>query len=166
MYIRSIQTRDHVEILGINAESTPGVSHLDGDELRRIASIASITCIASESGLISGYLFAFADSDPYDGEEFRRFLTDLDRPFIYVDQLAVRAMYRHMGVASALYENLAQRSKEMNIYTLCCEVNLRPLNIASLQFHERRRFQKLGEMETSDGRLVALLHKELSRGLS
>lgn len=161
MYIRSIETRDYMEILGINAEAIPGVVRLDENELSRIVSIASVACVAVESGLIAGYMFGFDSGDAYDGEEFRRFGVEFDQPFMYVDQLAVSTMFRRQGIGSALYGHLTQRSRELGIYTLCCEVNLEPLNVASTQFHERHRFKKLGEMNTSDGRLVALLHKAL-----
>jgi predicted GNAT superfamily acetyltransferase len=158
--ICKIRAEDFGDILKINAESSPNVAKLDDGELRRLAALASIALVATDSRHVVGYVLGIASSDVYEGEEFQAFQAILDEPFLYVDQVAVCANARGANIASQMYAHLQQRSHELGIHILCCEVNRRPANLVSMEFHRKLGFESIGEMETRDGRSVFLLRKE------
>jgi predicted GNAT superfamily acetyltransferase len=157
--VRPITAEDFDEILSINSESVPHVADLDDEELRRLVTLASVVWVAESAMRVVGYLVGMSDSDGYDGEEFGWFLKRFDQPFMYVDQIAVDARARRANVASQMYGHLAHWCITLNINLLCCEVNMRPANSISVSFHEKFGFKRLDELETSDGRRVALLYK-------
>lgn len=159
--VRQVCVEDFDEILKINSESGPGVVTLDEKELRRVFSLSSVSLVATEADQVVGYLLGNSSSDPYDCEEIQFFRTALHQPFWYINQVAVGAKARRTGIASRMYGDLLRRCRNLNIATLCCEVNLRPANPASLRFHERLGFARVREIKTADGRLAVLMLKHL-----
>ena len=160
VHIRQINAEDFDDVLKINAESAPNVAKLNDAELRRLTVLASIALVAVDSVRVAGYVLAMSSSDVYEGEEFQSFLAEFDEPFLYIDQVAVSAKARGANIASQMYAYLRQGCHELGIFTLCCEVNLRPANPVSMKFHRKLGFVSIGEMGTRDGRLVALLRME------
>jgi uncharacterized protein len=67
------------------------------------------------------------------------------------------------GVGRALYAELAKLAGTLGARFLCCEVNTSPANPGSLEFHRRLGFTQIGTMDTTDGRTVALLRRDLAR---
>ena len=159
-HIRRARPEDFHEILKINAESSPHVARLEPEDLRRLAALASVAWVAMDSVRVVGYVLAFLSSDVYEGEEFQAFRGRSERPFLYIDQVAVCAKARGANIASQMYAWLQQRSRELGIFTLCCGVNLRPANPVSMRFHRKLGFEIVSELDTQDGLLVALLHKQ------
>lgn len=157
--IRQVRTDDFDSILRINAECSPNVAKLDTDELRRLVAFDGVAWVAEHETHVVGYLLGMSSAAAYDGEEFQWFRSSLDQPFLYIDQIAVGAEARRTNVAAQLYEHLIEHSRAHSIHVLCCEVNLRPANPASLKFHDKLGFEKTGELETGDGRRVALLFR-------
>jgi predicted GNAT superfamily acetyltransferase len=160
LHIRPVGDGDFDDILKINAESSPHVAELDAQDLRRLAALASIALVAADCVRVVGYMLAFSSSDVYEGEEFQSFRARLVEPFLYIDQVAVCAAARRANIASQMYAWLLQRSRELGIFSLCCGVNMRPPNPVSLNFHGKLGFESIGELQTSDGLLVALMCKE------
>lgn len=62
----------------------------------------------------------------------------------------------------ALYAELAKLAGTLGAQFLCCEVNTSPANPGSLEFHRRLEFTQIGAMDTSDGRTVPLLRRDLA----
>ena len=163
LLIRPIRVEDYLDILRINSEAARHVAKLDERELHRLVALARVAWVAERTTGVCGYLLAMSNSDDYDGEEFCGFEQRLLQPFMYIDQIAIDFNLRRGGIASQMYERLMRWSLEHNRFVLCCEVNLRPPNPTSMKFHEVLGFEPLGEMQTSDGRLVALFCKHLPR---
>ncbi len=143
----------------------PHVAKLDEAELRRLTSISELAWVAEDSGRVLGYLMAMSDSAAYEGEEFRWFRGRFDRPFLYIDQVAVDPEARRAQIARRLYAHAERWGLQfLGAERLCCEVNLRPANAVSMRFHEGLGFAKVQELETADGRLVALMCKDIAGG--
>ncbi len=157
LQVRCARADDAERILRINFQCAPHVAKLDGQELRRLVGLASVAWVAESNLRVDGYLIGMLSSDDYDGEEFRYFLKIVDQPFIYVDQIAVDPRARRASVGSQLYKHLVEWSIKQNVYILCCEVNVRPVNPISMRFHEEFGFKRLAEIETTDRRRVAML---------
>ena len=160
--VRALSLSDSEEVLRINSESRPGVASLDTAEIERLIAIPNehLVIDGPERGLL-GYLLAFRNDASYDGEEFVSF-TEMDlEAFIYIDQVAVDAGFRQAGLASTLYGVLEERAKDSFASYLCCEINLNPPNPTSLAFHRNKGFNQTGNLNTKDGRTVALMTKRL-----
>ncbi len=159
---RPLQRIDSDNVLRINATASPAVAKLDADELARLMKLSDAhTVVLDRDGSVVGYALIFADSADYDGEEFLAFRTSLSPPFVYVDQVAISSEVRRTGFGMALYAALQSAAIASGATSLCCEVNTRPPNPASLAFHSRLGFQQVGAMSTKDGRKVALFAKRL-----
>lgn len=149
-------------MLSINERSRPEVAALDPTELARLMSLGGLHLVA-EAGdrTVVGYALAFANGDPYDGEEFQHFTARLRQPFIYIDQVAAVQDRQRQGIGRKLYAALAEHAKARSITTLCCEVNTSPPNPVSLEFHRRLGFEQFDQGTVLDGRRVAYLVSHL-----
>jgi predicted GNAT superfamily acetyltransferase len=152
---------DAPQVLRVNASGRPGVARLDDAELARLLSLPNEHLVATDEGAAFAYALAFHRAAPYDGEEFRVLRSALTQPFIYIDQVAVAAGSRGRGMGRALYAELERIAYQHKIRVLCCEVNSRPANPASLAFHQRMGFEFLASLAVSDGREVELLTRTL-----
>ena len=161
VHIRQMRAGDFADILKINAASSPSVAKLNDAELGRLAALASLALVATDSVRVVGYVLAMSSSDIYEGEEFQSFLARFDEPCLYIDQVAVCCNARGANIASQMYAYLQQRCHELGIFTLCCEVNQRPANPVSMEFHQKLGFETIDEMQTRDGRWVTLLRKRI-----
>lgn len=155
--VRAIVASDFASILRINRECLPHVAVLDEPELRRLTAIDGFHAVAGHDGNVMGYALAMWSEAAYDGEEFQHLSARLRDRFLYVDQIAVSAAARGGKLGSLMYAHLRSACEERGIGILCCEVNLEPLNRASLEFHRGQGFVAFDELETADGRRVALL---------
>ena len=154
---RNFAGGDADALLQLNSGCQPHVARLDRAELDRLLELGAIVLVAEGEGAMTGYLIAFPDMAPYDGDEFQYFQVHLGRPFLYIDQVAVSASFRLRGVARLLYDAVAAQLGLTAAMKRCCEVNIDPPNPGSMDFHERMGFERLAELQVSDGRTVALL---------
>jgi uncharacterized protein len=152
---------DFASILAINSAAVPNVASPNESELKRLIGVGDLVLVAEDAGRIVGYLIGMLDTARYDGEEFQHFTRLAADSFLYIDQIAVLMHARHQGVGSHLYADAIRWSVERGIARLCCEVNLQPENPSSLSFHRKHGFDDVGRLKTADGRLVALLSKEV-----
>jgi uncharacterized protein len=159
--VRPLASADSSAILRINASHWPAVASLDHAELDRLLALSDAHRVAVAGDAVVGYMLVFARHSAYDGEEFQHFRAQLPDPFLYVDQVAVEPAHRRMGIGRRLYQALLELAGQQPIAWLCCEVNLRPPNPASLDFHRRLGFTVMGNGDTLDGRRVAFLARKL-----
>jgi uncharacterized protein len=158
--LRRARPVDRDRILAINAQGAPGVSVLNPGEIERLFRLSIWFRVAERSSALAAYLIALRSGSDYDGEEYLWFMKRLPE-FLYVDQVAVATDARGGGVGSALYDDLESFAAGQGIHHLTLEVNLRPENLPSLSFHDRRGFREIDRLETIDGRLVSLRMKEI-----
>lgn len=136
----------------------------------RLASLAIVFLVAESAGVadaqrrVVGFLLALPPHVPYDSPNYQWFEERYD-DFVYIDRVAVAPGDRGSGVGRALYEaldaTLAAGSAATGAPRLCCEVNLRPPNPGSLEFHRRLGFVPVGEQDTEEAtKRVVLLVRE------
>jgi predicted GNAT superfamily acetyltransferase len=159
--IRPAHEPDYTAILALNNEADPRVFQLTQATLQTLLTQATLTWVAIMNDAVAGYLIGLACTASYDGEEFGWFRTR-GEGFLYVDQVVVAADYRGKGIGTALYSSLEAWARRHGWTSITCEVHLAPPNPESYAFHRRRGFAELERLDTSDGRRVALLHKELT----
>lgn len=159
--IRPAHEADFAAILRLNNEADPRVFQLTQETLKTLIGQSTLTWVAQDEGVITGYLIALACTATYDGEEFEWF-RGRGEGFMYVDQVVVDLEYRGRGIGTAFYAALESWARRHGWTALTCEVHLAPPNPESYAFHRRRGFEELDRLDTADGRRVALLHKELT----
>ena len=153
--IRDAVRGDLPSVVAINSASAPGVGPVALDELEDLRQRATVFWIAGQPNRVAAYLFGFADSADYDGEEFGWFRAR-EAGFLHIDQVAVAPWARHAGLGRTLYAHAARAAQARGLVRLTCGVNLRPPNPASLRFHAARSFREVGRLETRDGYLVSM----------
>lgn len=160
--VLSLQPGDAEAVLRLNAAATPAVFALDASELARLMAISGLhLSVTGMDSALAGYALAFSHDQSYDGEEFLALRRIVEAPFLYIDQIVVTPDARAAGLGRMLYDALSVRASARGVNVLCCEVNTSPPNPASLAFHTRMGFIRLDDMTTADGRVVALLRKDL-----
>ncbi len=165
MPIRDAIATDAAVVLALNHASVEETSRLDPSGLESLAAMATyfrvVTPSDGQPGDIEGFLLALREDAEYDNANFRWFRQRYPR-FLYIDRIVVRADCRGRGVGSRLYTDVERFARAARIEPLTCEVNLRPANAASLEFHDRRGFQEVGTQTVAAGaKLVSLRAKRL-----
>lgn len=158
--IRRAQRGDAPAIFALNRSAVPGVTPLDNPDLEELFRFSVYFRVAERRGELLAYLAAFPAAARYAGEEFIWFLSRY-ADFLYIDLVAVAPEHRRGGIASRLYRDVEAFAREQRIPRLVCEVNLRPSNPVSIEFHRAQDYVEVGMLQVSDGRLVSLLAKEL-----
>lgn len=148
-----VQLRDGIEadyaaILRLNEEAIPAVNRISRDELAVLHRESASLRLASVGGLVAGFLLALRQGADYKSQNYQWFTQKYD-DFGYVDRVVVGSLFRSGGVGRLLYDDLRQRCGDAPV--LCCEVNLRPPNPASLAFHHVIGFREVGQQETEGG---------------
>jgi hypothetical protein len=158
--LRAARLADRAAISAVNRAGQPGVTALSDAEIEACVARATWFRVAELDGELCAYLIALADGLRAIGDEYDWFSARRET-FLYVDQIAVAPVFWGRGVAPALYAEVAREAQRLGRGRVVCEVNLRPPNPRSLAFHARQGFREVGRLEVSDGRLVALLEREL-----
>ena len=108
----------------------------------------------------AAYLVGFRPGTAYTSPNYLWFCDRYD-DFAYVDRVAVAGFARRTGIATQLYEDFA-RAMPPSVGMMTCEVNVRPPNDSSMDFHTRMGFRQVGSLASDDGeKEVAMLLKDL-----
>jgi predicted GNAT superfamily acetyltransferase len=146
--LRDCVAADYASILRLNEEAIPAVNRISRDELAALHRQSASLRLATVGGLVAGFLLALRQGAEYKSQNYQWFSQEYDQ-FGYVDRVVVGSLFRGGGVGRLLYDDLRQRCGDAPV--LCCEVNLRPPNPASLAFHHVIGFSEVGQQETEGG---------------
>ncbi len=160
MQLDDIRAANLEEVLELNQASVPHVSSLTMDALCWFRDHAHYFRIATRRGGLAGFLIGLRPGLDYASPNYGWFCENYS-DFGYIDRVAVAANARRAGIASALYADFESTlSGQVDVMT--CEVNIRPPNESSMQYHELHGFVRVGSQETEAGRKeVALMEKRL-----
>ena len=162
MHLRDFRTADVVDVLALNNANVPALNELDAAEVERLATLAEVALVAEVDGAFAGFCWVLGPGQPYGSLNYAWFSRTYER-FVYLDRIAVLPEYRRHGIGRAFYAELCERLRE-TWPLLTCEVNVRPRNDASLEFHESIGFREVGRQETDGGKkTVSLLALPLDR---
>lgn len=134
-------------ILALNNGALPHVNELDAAALMALLERAEAAFTAWRDETVAGFLVAFGPGAAYDSPNYRWFDARYD-DFLYVDRIVVAEAGRGLGIGRGLYRAAFERADRR---PLCCEVNLRPPNAASLRFHQGLGFREVGRQQTDGG---------------
>jgi predicted GNAT superfamily acetyltransferase len=154
--IRETSATDIEAALALNNSNIPALNELDAAELARLVSLAEVALTAEVDGAFAGFCIVLPPGVDYASLNygwFSRTCTD----FAYLDRIAVDPDHRRYGIGRAFYAELLERLSPQ-FALLTCEVNVRPRNDASLEFHRSIGFREVGRQDTDGGsKTVSLL---------
>jgi len=144
----------------LNNACVPALNELDRHELDRLRRLSTEALVAEVDGAFAGFCLVLPPDVDYGSLNYAWFSRTFD-DFAYLDRIAVAPSARRLGVGQAFYAELVERLTG-RCPLLCCEVNVRPRNEASLRFHHRVGFSEVGQQDTDGGRkTVSLLTMSL-----
>lgn len=159
--IRDATAEDLETLLAMNEAAVPHVNSIPAEQMRAFLERAAYFRVAVVDGAIAGFLVGLTPDMDYASPNFRWFCRRY-ADFAYVDRIAIDPAARRLGLATALYDDF-ERLFTPRAPVMTCEVNLRPPNEGSMQFHLGRGFRRVGSQETEGGQKeVALLVKDLA----
>ena len=145
---------DTGRVVALNNANIPAVSHLDDAGLGELRSMASHSAVVEVDGSFAGCFIVLGPGQPYGSANYRWFdqrYTD----FAYLDRIIIDHAFHRRGVGRACYEHLFAH---LGNTPVGCEVNIRPLNQTSVDFHRALGFREVGQQDTEGGaKRVSLL---------
>jgi uncharacterized protein len=165
VHIRDLAQGDLAAVLALNNDNVPAVSPLDAAELARLTDLTTVSLVAQVDDAFAGFCMVLPPGVDYASLNYGWFGAHAAElgyaTFAYLDRIAVALAARRHGVARALYARLADRLRGV-APVLCCEVNVRPRNDASLELHRSIGFREVGQQDTDGGaKRVSLLALDL-----
>lgn len=159
--IRNATIKDLDKVLTLNESVVPHVNSISLSDMHDFLEKAVYFRVAcDEDNRIVAFLIGLDPNTRYESLNYRWFCSHFDE-FAYIDRIAVATNAQRLGIAEALYSDLADRASDW-ARQLVCEVNLRPANPGSMAFHQRLGFNQVGTQETLNGsKKVAFLLKKL-----
>ena len=149
--IRDFTVQDLVEIHATNEANLPHVNSLNIEQFAELADKTAYFKVATLDGKLAGFLMAMTPKADYASDNYQWFSREYD-DFIYVDRIITLDHARGHGVGSALYQYIESYCRNHQISRICCEVNIRPANDASIQFHEKRGYKQVNTQQTEGGK--------------
>jgi predicted GNAT superfamily acetyltransferase len=143
-----------MDLDSIHAANEANLPHVNSLTLGQFAGLADKTAyfkVAILDGETAGFLMAMTPKADYASDNYQWFSHEYE-DFIYVDRIITLDHARGHGVGSALYQDIESYCHNHNISRICCEVNLRPANEASIAFHEKRGYKQVSTQATEGGK--------------
>ena len=132
------------DIYLINQDNVPAVGSLESiDKLRELVSISSYHSVLLLDKNVIGFSICFREGTSYWSENYKYFTQGL-KSFLYIDRIAIDHNYRRKGLGSSLYKDIFSNAKLDNL-RVTAEVNTKPVNEISLNFHNHMGFMQIGE---------------------
>jgi predicted GNAT superfamily acetyltransferase len=138
-------------ILAANEANLPHVNSLNLEQFTELATKTAYFKVATLDEKLAGFLMAMTPKADYASDNYQWFCRQYDE-FIYVDRIITLDYARGHGVGSALYQDIEKYCRGHGISRICCEVNIRPANEVSIQFHEKRMFKQVNKQQTEGGK--------------
>ncbi len=158
MFIRPVVPADLKEIRMLNESVLPHVNSIPLSDFEEFLEVASFFLAIEEEGELAGFVIVLGPGANYESENYEYF-TQHYSSFDYVDRIVIKDSFRGKGLGSRLYEYLFEHSNEERI---TCEVNIRPPNPKSIQFHQMLDFDEVYQHYSEGGKkYVSLMVKEL-----
>jgi len=151
-------------VLALNNAAPPAVNRLDLDDLEWFAAVATWFSVVESADRLVAFLIGLSGPGlGYESDNWRWFSDHYPDGFAYVDRVVVDPGGWGQGFGRALYDGFAQHARTSGSPRVCAEVNVRPRNERSLDFHDAYGFEPVGEQETGGGaQRVVLLSLEIS----
>ena len=136
-------------ILSLNQKSIPAVSSTDIEQLTYFLKISTYFRSIKIRDQIVGFLIGLMPGEIYSSENYI-WVNKSQHSFIYVDRIVIKEEFRNMGIGSSFYDHLTKKFSK-KIKKIICEVNIRPMNTQSMNFHLKYGFSEICRKNTENG---------------
>lgn len=158
MNIRSVKSSDLKKVHSLNESALPHVNLISISDFKEFMKINSFFLVVEEQEYIAGFMIVLGPGEIYDSENYRYFSENYES-FDYVDRIVIGDTFRGKGLGTKLYEYLFEVSNEKRI---TCEVNIKPPNPKSIQFHQMLGFEEIEQQYSEGGKkYVSLMIKKI-----
>ena len=141
--------KDILSIYSINQANTPKVGSLKSvEKLRELLNMSSLVLAARVNNEIIGFVVCLKAGAAYTSLNYK-FISKKAKKFVYIDRIAIKKNYRRSGIGKSLYEIIFNYSEKFEL-PIYCEVNTKPKNQPSLDFHKKIGFNKIGSKDFND----------------
>ncbi len=154
--IRPATLEDYEQILKLNEESVHFLSPLTKERLTNLHQQSEILKVVEENGVVEAFVLAFREGKDYDSVNYIWFENNYDK-FLYVDRVVVSARKQNSGLGKLLYEEVFKHAKLIDTPVVTAEIDIEPLNIISLKFHEKFGFKEVGKQSVAGGKKTVSL---------
>ncbi len=145
----------------MNNAFTPMVSELSMAGLEQLLAYpGSKPIIHTVAEELAGFALALPPGLDYQSLNYQWFERNV-KNYFYLDRIFIAKKFQRTGLGKKIYLELFESLKGDYQY-LTCEVNLKPLNQISLDFHRKLGFKEVGQQDTDGGKKrVSLLALKL-----
>ena len=147
--VRSVTNSDLDFILKLNQNSLSAVSKSSLEQMVFFSNNSSYFKIFQVEDVPVGFLIGLGEGITYSSENYI-WLSQRYHSFFYIDRIIIDAEYRNKGIGSYFYDHLINTVKD-EVECILCEVNVKPWNVQSLNFHKKYGFNTIGEKDTENG---------------
>ncbi len=153
--LRPAKEGDFEDILRLNEESVHFLSPLTLARLEKLNSWAELNMVALCEGELVAFIFSFKEGSDYESVNYRWF-HDIYPNFLYIDRVVVDKRSQRMGFGKLLYEEIFRHARNIGSSLLAAEIDVKPPNPVSLNFHKQFGFQEVGRQEVGGGKIVSM----------
>ena len=144
------------DIYLINQDNVPAVGSLESiDKMKELLSISSYHSVLLLNKNVIGFSICFREGTSYWSENYKYFTQGL-KNFLYIDRIAIDQNYRREGLGKSMYKDIFSSASHENL-RVTAEVNTKPMNQISLDFHNNMGFKQIGERQFDDHDVVYLI---------
>lgn len=143
--IKDVVTADLETVMSINEASVPAMNSIPMEDFEWFHQNAAYFRVALSDGALAGFLICLSPRAEYDSPNLR-WLNEHYSEFLYIDRIAVASGFQRRGLGRALYDDAALFARG-EYGRLACEVNIRPRNQQSIDFHENYGFDTVGTQD-------------------
>ena len=146
---------DLAPILSLNQNSIPAVSSSNLEIMKHFLTICDYFKVFKINGEIIGFLNALQPLKDYKSEHYKWF-NDRYKSFIYVDRIIFKKSYQNQGYGTIFYNDLIESVKNDSL-DIVCEINTKPYNKQSIQFHKKYGFKDIGTENIDSNKSVVYM---------
>ena len=161
--IRNLSNFNDISLLkklyDLNQANVPEVGSLETlNDFIDLLELSDEILLSYAHNQITGFAVCFYEKSNYSSLNYKYFLENYN-DFLYIDRIAISMNYRRSGIGSALYKKLIEKYRKTKSI-ICCEVNIKPINTISLNFHSRFNFYEVGEKDFLSHKVRYLVRKD------
>ena len=149
--IEAVSPDDIPQVLELNQLSQPYLSFLSLNRLIKLDKMTFHFRIIKDNDTIAAFLMGMEKGQPYDSMNYT-WISERYDSFYYIDRIAVAEKYWRKGLGKKLYDDGQSFALHMNKPMMACEVNIKPMNEGSIQFHKQFGFIPVGKQNTEGGK--------------
>ncbi len=143
--IRNVVAQDLEVVYSINEASVPAMNSIPLEDFEWFQKQAAYFRVALFDNEVAGFLICLSPQADYDSPNLR-WLNERYREFLYIDRIAIGSSYQRRGLGQELYDD-ATSFADGQYPLLACEVNIRPRNQQSIDFHTAYGFEAVGTQD-------------------